>query len=182
MRAMRRHLSEQSLLDLAESGGGSAERAHVAACVTCSSRVEDLRATLAAASRADVPEPSPLYWEAMRRNVGRRIAEEPTRSWSAWLAPAVATAAVAVVAVALTIGRPVVPRPVVEPPLPSWSALPPAEDDPSLAVIEGLAMADGSLGAMEEGRGVGAFLAGLSDEDYQALEESLRNGGKGGQS
>jgi len=180
---MTRHPSDESLLDLAEGDGTAAGRAHVGACAACAARVEAARAGLALARRADIPEPSPLYWEAMRRNVGRRIAQEPRRLWSAWLAPLAATAAVAVAAAALTIGRvPAPPRPAVEPPLPAWSALPPAEDDASLAVIEGLATAEGGLSAMDEGRGVGAFLAGLSEEDSRALAESLRGASEGGRS
>jgi len=180
---MTRHLSDESLLDLVEGEGTPAGRAHVAACAACAARVEDAREGLALARRADVPEPSPLYWEAMRRNLGRRISEEPSRAWPAWLAPLAATAAVAVAAVVLTIGRSPAPaRSAVEPPLPAWSALPPAEDDPSLAVIEGLAAAEGGLATMDEGRGVGVFLAGLSDEDTRALAESLRSANEGGRS
>ena len=129
-----------------------------------------------------MPEPSPLYWEAMRRSVERRIAEEPRRSprW-AWLAPLAATAAVVTV-VALTTGRTHAPAALPGPTLPAWSALPPAEDDASLEVLEGVAVADGDLGTDDEGRGVGAFLAGLSDEEYRALADSLREAGQGGES
>jgi len=114
--------------------------------------------------------------------VGRRIAEEPRRAprW-AWLAPlAAATAVVAVVA--FLAGGPPAPSRSPEPGLPAWSPLPPAEDDASLEVIEGLAATGGELGELDEGRGVAAFLAGLSDEDYGALVESLRGAGNGGES
>jgi hypothetical protein len=180
MKAMTQHVSDEQVPDLAEGRGSGAERGHVASCRACAARVDEARGFLDLARRADVPEPSPLYWEAMRRSVGRRIAEEPRRSWPAWL-PALAATAVVVIAVALTVTRPPTPSPVPEAQLPAWSALPPAEDDPSLPVIEGLAMADGGLAAMDEGRGVGAFLAGLSDEDSRALAESLRSAGQGGE-
>jgi hypothetical protein len=179
---MTRHVSDESLPDLAEGGGSEAERAHAAACPPCAARVEETRAALDLARRADVPEPSPLYWEAMRRGVGRRIAEEPRRTqrW-AWLAPmAAATAVVAVVA--FLAGRPPAPSASPEPGLPAWSPLPPAEDDASLEVMEGLAATDVEAGELDEGRGVAAFLAGLSDEDYGALVESLRDAGLGGES
>jgi hypothetical protein len=68
------------------------------------------------------------------------------------------------------------------PGLPAWSALPEAEDDPSLAVLEGLAAGGDGLAELDEGAGVGPFLASLSDEDDRALAESLRAGGKGGES
>jgi hypothetical protein len=178
---MTRHVSDESLPDLAEGGGSEADRAHAVACGPCAARVEEARAALALARRADVPEPSPLYWAAMRRNVGRRIAEEPRRAprW-AWLAPVAAAAAVAVVV--LTTGRTHAPSVPPERTLAAWSALPPAEDDASLEVLEGLAVADADLAELDEGRGVGAFLAGLSDEDNRALADSLRRAGQGGES
>jgi hypothetical protein len=180
---MRPHLSDESLLRLAQGEGAQADRGHVLACARCAERVEDARAGLVLARRADVPEPSPLYWEAMRLRIGQRIAEEPRRSpgW-AWLAPVLATAA-AILVVALTTGRAHAPASLPPPTLPSWSALPPAEeDDASLAVLEGVAIADGDLGTYDEGRGVFAFLAGLSDEEYRALADSLREAGQGGES
>ena len=179
---MTRHLSDESLLRLVQGDGGEAERAHLSACGRCAGRVEEARAGLTLARRADVPEPSPLYWEAMRRSVERRIAEEPRRSprW-ARLAPLLATAA-ALAVVALAIGRSHAPAVLPGPTLPAWSALPPAEDDASLDVLEGVAIADGDLGTLDEGRGVSAFLAGLSDEESGALADSLREAGKGGES
>jgi hypothetical protein len=174
---MTRHLSDGQVPDLAEGLGSAAEREHVAACAACAARVEEIRGVLALARRAEVPEPSSLYWEALRRNVGRRIGEERRGSWPGWLPSLAATAALVVAAIALAVGRPPAPAPSA-PPLPAWSALPPAADDVSLEVLEGFATADGSLGAIDEGRGVGAFLAGLSDEDYRTLADSLR--GQGG--
>jgi len=179
---MSRHLSDELLLRLAQGEEAEAARGHVLACEPCAARVEEARAGLLLARRADVPEPSPLYWEAMRRRIGQRIAEEPRRSagW-AWLAPVLAAAA-AILAVALTTGRDHAPAALPPPTLPAWSALPPAEDDASLGVLEGVAIADGDLGTLDEGRGVGAFLAGLSDEESRALADSLRESGQGGAS
>jgi len=179
---MTRHVSDESLPDLAESGGSEADRAHVLACRPCAMRVEEARATLALARRAEVPEPSPLYWDAMRQSVGRRIAEEPRRAprWG-WLGP-LAAAAAAVAVFALATGRTPAPSATPAPALPAWSALPPAEEDPSLAVLEGLAATGGGLGELDEGRAVGALLAELSDDDYRALADSLRGARQGGES
>jgi len=179
---MTRHVPDESLPDLAEGGGSEADRAHAGACGPCASRLAEVRAALDLARRADVPEPSPLYWDAMRRSVGRRIGEEPRRrpGW-AWLAPLAAAAALVAVVV-LTSGRAHAPWATPVPGLPAWSALPDAEDDPSLAVLEGFAAGDDDLAALDEGDGVGPFLASLSDEDYRALAESLRGAGKGGES
>jgi len=43
---MTRHPSEECLLAVAEGGGREADRAHVAACAECGSRVEEARASL----------------------------------------------------------------------------------------------------------------------------------------
>ena len=179
---MTRHVPEESFPDLAEGGGSEAERTHVRTCGPCATRVEEARAALALARRADVPEPSPLYWDAMRQSVGRRIAEEPRRAprWG-WLGP-VAAAAAAVAVFALATGRTHAPSATPAPVLPAWSALPEAEDDPSFVVLEGLAVEEGDLGDLDEGRGVGALLAELSDDDYRALVDSLRGAGQGGES
>jgi hypothetical protein len=179
---MTRHVPDESLPDLAEGHGSEADRAHAAACASCASRLADVRSALGLARRADVPEPSPLYWEAMRRSVGRRIGEEPRRGprW-AWLAPLAAAAALVAVMV-LTTGRTQAPSATPAPRLPAWSALPDADDDASLVVLEGFAAEDGALATVDEGGGVGAFLASLSDEDDRALADSLRGGGKGGDS
>jgi hypothetical protein len=178
---MTRHVPDESLPDLALGLGSDAERAHAAACGACASRLEEVRSALQAARRVDVPDPSPLYWEAMRRSVGRRIEAEPAaRTGWAWLAPLAAAAAVAVAV--LTTGRTEAPSPAPAPRLQAWSALPAAEDDSSLAVLEGLAAEGEGLAALDEGGGLGTFLASLSDEDSQALAESLRGEAKGGES
>jgi len=173
---MTRHLSEGELVDLALGATGK-DREHAAGCASCSFRLEELQQGLALARKADVPEPSPLYWDALRRNVSRRIAEEP-RPLANWgrLLPLVAAAA-ALLAIALSGGHALRQlRHVSAPVLPSWSALPPEEDDPGLVVLEGLARTEGELTAWEEGRGLGAFLADLSEADELALADGLRTG------
>ena len=181
---MTRHPSEESRLAVAEGGGGEADRAHVAACPECASQVEAARAGLALARRAEVPEPSPLYWagDAPRHraqdrggpragavvDLARAAARRPPpRSWW-WPSPAAARR-----------------RPLASPArplLPAWSALPPVEDDASLEVLEGLAVADAGLEALDEEVGVGSLLADLSDEDSRALADSFRGAGQGGES
>ena len=181
---MTTHLPDESLPDLASGRGAEAERAHAAACASCASRVAEARSALDLARRVEVPEPSPLYWDAMRRSVGRRIDEEPrARARWTWLVPLAAAAAL-VAAVILTSGRTTQSPSTVIPAagLPAWSALPDAENDPSLAVMEGFASEGDALADIDEGAGVGSYLASLPDEDYQALAASLRSAGKGGES
>jgi hypothetical protein len=181
---MTKHVGDEGLVALVEGGGMPSDRTHVDACSSCAGRLDEARAGLDLALRAEVPEPSPLYWEALGRSVDRRIDEEPRRAarWR-WLLP-VATAT-AVVALALSVGH--APRPSARPwpvtparVVPAWSALPPTETDDALTVLEGLAVADTNLASWDEGRGLGSFLAGLTDEESQALAESLRREGQEG--
>ncbi len=176
------HLKDEDLIDLLDGGGGTAGRTHAAACAACAARLDELRETFSLARRAEVPEPSPLFWEVFRKGVHRRIAEERRRSaWSwSWLLPLAAAAAVV-----LLVAR---PRPANVPEtavsverLPAWSALPPSEEDESLTVLEAVARDDGDLLGWDEGRGLGSFVASLNEEESQVLSESLREREKGGE-
>jgi hypothetical protein len=119
-----------------------------------------------------VPEPPGLYWEALRRNVRRRIAEEPVRpSRRSWLVPVAAAAAAVVIAAVSLVGRTPEPSPA-QPYLPAWSALPPVEEDDDLAAVIGV-VEDG-LTEWDEGQGLGAFVASLSEEESEALVAALR--------
>jgi hypothetical protein len=65
------------------------------------------------------------------------------------------------------------------PPAPSpaavgpWSALPPLEQDEGLPVLE--AAGDIAVVALDEGRGLDAFVAGLTDDEAQVLADELRD-------
>jgi hypothetical protein len=80
-----RHLRRDELVDLADltardtacSVQLSAAAAHAASCGACRDAVAALRDVLTAARSADVPEPSPLYWEYAARGVREAIAGEP---------------------------------------------------------------------------------------------------------
>jgi hypothetical protein len=177
---MTRHVSEEELVDLALEAGAEDARRHAEGCSTCSSRLSELREGLALARQAEIPEPSPLYWEALRRNVGRKIAEEPRR-FAAWGRLVPLAAAAGLIALVLAGGRALhSPAAGAGPVLPSWSALPAEGDDSGLAVLEGVAISGGDLTAWEEGQGVGAFLADLSEADSRVLLERLREGRKEG--
>ena len=110
------------------------------------------RATgLALARAADVPEPSPLYWESFRRQVGRRIVEEaPRRAVARVAAPAFATAAAASSSALLFVrGGPRGSARAGAAPLPAWSALPPAEEDAGLRRAPGRRGSRSSIAAVE---------------------------------
>jgi hypothetical protein len=171
---MAGHLSDRTMTDLLGAEGTPEQQAHLASCTACRSRLENARAALELASKADVPEPPGLYWEALRRNVSRRIADEPERRtrWG-WLAP-LAAATAAVVLVALSVGERAPTPAGIAPTLPAWSPLPPLEEDDDLAVVSGFAMEEGALAGWEEGRGLVAFVAALSDEESEELVLALR--------
>ena len=178
---MTGHVSDGRMIDLLEDHGSPADWAHVASCQACRSRLDDGRSAVDMAARADVPEPPGLYWEALRRNVSRRIAVEPEKRsrWS-WVVPLVAaSAAVLVIGISMVDRGPVLPVGAV---LPAWSALPPVEADDDLLVVSGFAT-DGEemeWAGFEEGRGLGAFVANLSDDESAALVEALRDEGSEG--
>ncbi len=170
---MAAHLSDEIMTELLKGSSSLEQEAHLAACEECASRLGQAGATLDLALQAEVPEPPGLYWEVLRRNVSRRIAEEPRRRlpWG-WLVPVAATAGAIVVALSLGGHS---PGPSGAPQaLPSWSALPPMEEDLDLVVVSGFALENDELAEWDEGRGIGAFIVALSDEESAALVEALR--------
>ena len=83
---MAAHLSDKAMMDLLEGGGTAREQKHLDTCPACAARLDEARVALEMASTTDIPEPPGLYWEALRRNVSRRIAEEPPpRTWWSWV-------------------------------------------------------------------------------------------------
>jgi hypothetical protein len=113
-----------------------------------------------------------MYWEAFRRQVGRRLESEPQRRPWTWLwVPALAAAA----ALALLVLAPrpprVGPQPVAS--LPAWSALPPSDDDTGLNVLRALADG-GQLAAAPGCDELTACVEALSDEDVKVLAEGLQ--------
>jgi hypothetical protein len=61
--------------------------------------------------------------------------------------------------------------------LPSWSALPPADDDPGFEVLKAVASSDSDLAASYERTNIQELLSDLSDEESQALAERLKADG-----
>ncbi|MET0552116.1 MAG: hypothetical protein ABW221_03705 [Vicinamibacteria bacterium] len=172
---MRVHLSEESTIDALHGEAPPDVRRHLESCPECGRRVALAREALALAADAEVPEPPPLYWETFRRQVGRRVAEEPRRGWLPWLVPVLAAAAALLVATTFH-GRlaPAAPSPSAVASLPPWSALPPAEDDAGLAVLKAFEMTDGSLEAALPVESVEGTLADLSDDESADLADALR--------
>jgi len=170
------HVSDAALMDVVEGAAGERTEQHVAQCASCRARVDEARAALGLAAAATVPEPIPTYWEAQRRRVARSLAEAPpARSWRPlWAAVAVAGAAVIAV---LTVGPAKAPVPVRATPsaaLPAWSALPEADDDPSLPILELVAPTVATAMPAAVCSDVSECVVGLSDDESQELADALR--------
>jgi hypothetical protein len=145
----------------------------------CARSVRESREALELLQRTEVPEPSPLYWEALRSGVKRKIAEDKRRvsSWTMLLPLAAAAALVAVF-----WGGGTKPPTVATPSLPAWSPLPAADEDEGLRVLEGLALTADGDADWEEPAGLAPYLAGLTDEESRTLADTLRGRGQGGES
>lgn len=170
------HLSDEMLWDAVEGTAAARAQRHLDACATCRARVEEASAGLAGARDAEVPEPSPLYWESFRASVSRRLGEEPAPAvphavWRAWLA--LGAAALAVVVALLPASRPSDPPAT----LPAWSALPAQAEDEAFGVLEGLTGEADEVRALAvdgECQGLGECLSGLSEEESRKLAEALK--------
>jgi hypothetical protein len=172
------HLSRARLVEVAEGLGSPGALRHLADCSACRKQVEAAQGALGVAHQADIPEPSPLYWDAFRRQVGTRIASEvPARRHMAHrLLPTLAAMATVV---ALGLGLAVrQPRPVAVPSpapmLPAWSALPSADDDVGLIAIEAMAPSAEDLNGAGPCHATYDCLGSLSDEESVALAQALR--------
>ena len=142
------HLTPEELLDLAEGSRPLSSAPHLTACEVCRQQLDELRGVMATLD-ADVPEPSPLFWEHFSTRVREAVAAEsaPARSrssagrWSWGLAAAMSVVVVAI-AVALTVRTP----PPITPAPPAIAEVPggdvgsaPAVDDPSFSLLGDLA-------------------------------------------
>jgi len=169
------HLSEDILMDLLEGTADEGARQHMAACAECRARVEAAREGLGRSIEAEVPEPPPLYWEAFRRQIGRRLDGDEAAGHRLRLRwwPAAAAAALVVGALLVPRTTPVAPT-LAGAPLPAWSPLPPADDDTGLGLLRALGPETADLGEAADCRDAADCVAGLSDEESQALAEALR--------
>ncbi|HEY7411138.1 MAG TPA: hypothetical protein VII13_10375 [Vicinamibacteria bacterium] len=162
---MSGHLADESLWDAVDGSLGDGDRRHLEACPACAARVAEAREGWALAEQADVPEPSPLYWDAFRRQVDARIrGEGSTRRRLGFLWPALMAGATAVVA-AVTLINPSAPVRVETAVrvVPAWS---PSD----AALLERPAAAGEDVLECED---VAECLADLSDEETLALAEIL---------
>lgn len=67
------HLSDVEIVDFVEDGLAPARAVHLEACDACRRRAQEARDALARAMEADVPEPSPLFWDSFSDRVREEI-------------------------------------------------------------------------------------------------------------
>lgn len=117
---MTKHLSSQEFVTALDKELTPARREHLEACASCQAQVAELRALVEeAAHDAEVPEPSPLFWDHFQGRVLTAVqSEEPARPawWATWLDPrtfvAIGAVLVAVtVSAALYMSRTIAPTP-----------------------------------------------------------------------
>lgn len=177
---MQGHVTDERWIDVIDGAATAHESAHLASCLECGKTLSELRLGIAAARSAEVPEPSPLYWQALRRNVDERIVGEGVeRSWLPRLLgwrPALAGLAALALIVALYPGRaPREARPTTLATLPAWDALPPTAEDQGLAVLQGLGAAEEDLVGVASSSVIG-LVDELSEAETEALVHELRSG------
>ena len=77
---MTTHLSSQEFVDALEGGLDVARQHHLSACAACQTEVEALRAIVVDVETvADVPEPSPLFWDHFQARVQAAIEKLPPK-------------------------------------------------------------------------------------------------------
>lgn len=166
------HLTAGALVDLAEGQRPQSAEAHLQSCERCRRRLADLRAAMVAARAAEVPEPSPLFWDHLSSRVRQAVAAQPLPrrpfldpAWltglTLWRAPTTwAAAVVSILLIALVVGH----GPAVRPAPPGASgeisdaavdlaALPAfgSPDDATLAFVGDLASQMDPDGAADAG-------------------------------
>jgi hypothetical protein len=96
-----KHLTPPELIEAAEHSAPPARMTHVEACRACATAVAELRAALGDARlAADVPEPSPLFWDHFSARVKDATSGEPVphpRWWAGVWRPVFAVAGLAAV-------------------------------------------------------------------------------------
>jgi predicted transcriptional regulator len=87
------HLTEAELVDLMDGVLPDGRRAHIQACAACQARATDIEWALGRAAWAEVPEPSPLFWNHLSARIhdavaSPEVAAGPERAWwgrAAWV-------------------------------------------------------------------------------------------------
>jgi len=80
-----KHFSPSEVVDFAEGTLAPARAAHADGCDTCRAQCALVHDAMRTTAAAEIPEPSPLFWEHLSARVREGIAaEQPNSAW-AWL-------------------------------------------------------------------------------------------------
>ena len=75
-----KHLAPGTFIDLLDGTLAEPAVPHLAVCARCREQLSALRETWQAAADADVPEPSPLFWDHFSNRVREAVSSEPVGS------------------------------------------------------------------------------------------------------
>ena len=80
------HLTDVELVDLVDGTLAPARARHLDACETCRASASAIRETISRAADAEIPEPSPLFWERFSARVqeGVRAESVAPSGWFGW--------------------------------------------------------------------------------------------------
>lgn len=81
---MKTHLEPDEFIAALEQPPDAAAAEHLASCATCRTELAHLRRTCDELTGADVPEPSPLFWDHFPARVRRATDEDVDRRTASW--------------------------------------------------------------------------------------------------
>jgi hypothetical protein len=188
---MRRHLTSDLLVDLAEGVRSDASLPHLQSCEACRAKLAELRGVLSTAAEMDVPEPSPLFWEHFSARVREAVEADHAqrtprfRDWLSWPAVPLWAGSVAIVLLAVVV---MMRGSVSEAPAPSRLPgavaeaapdLPGPAEDASLSLVADLVTGLDWDAAVEAGLSSELGIADrvvmqLSDDERRELQQLLR--------
>ena len=132
------HLTDVELVDLVDGTLAPARARHLDACETCRTKASAIRETLARAVEAEIPEPSPLFWDHFSARVqeGLRTESVASSGWFSWAQGATVkwamSGALLTLVLVAVVWRASAPRPAssTSGPLATASSTGPADPDP----------------------------------------------------
>jgi hypothetical protein len=189
-----KHLRESEFVDAIEGTLPPEGAAHLETCVLCRAQVDAIGGILREAEAADVPEPSPLFWDRLSARVRDRVADQAPggqRIWD-WAGIRALMPLAAAVAILIAVGSAaLLPRAlhdvsapeVLAPPVTNVADNEPAIDQKNLEVWDVLTSAASELeidDAHEAGMGirpaaVDRAVQRLNQDELTELERLLQS-------
>ena len=106
-----RHLTADELVSALDLLPDARVARHLESCATCRAALADLEdMQLRARGAADVPEPSPLFWEHLSARVRAETDSSPIPRATIWWRPLTALGALAALVLVVLVARPSIPK------------------------------------------------------------------------